>query len=137
MENNLWENIKSKYILKNIFSYLKVTKALKIIKPSEKIKARIDISLFHYKYCCFYVIFKKEKIEKIEDILESPNLKIFPDDTKYELIFKFIEAKKLFRDEYLYLNIDDKNIISLLSILNKNQINTSFNYIIGNIEEKK
>ena len=35
------------------------------------------------------------------------------------------------------MNIDDKNIISLLSILNKSQINTSFNYIIGNIEEKK
>ena len=137
MENYLWENILSKYILKKIFSYIKVTKALKIIKLSEKIKTRIDISLFPYQYCFFYSIFKKEKIEKIEDIIESPHLKMFPDDTKYELIFKFIEAKKLFHDEYSYLNIEDKNIIYLLQILNEKQINTSFNYIIGNIEEKK
>ena len=136
MENKLWKNISCKYILKRLFSFLKVTKALKIIKSSEKIKARLDISLFHYQYCSFFVLFKKEKIERIEDILESSYLKIFPDDKKYELILKFIEAKKLFSNEYLYLNIDDKNIISLLIKLNEKQNNKSFNYIIGNIEEK-
>ena len=93
MENKLWKNISCKYILKQLFSFLKVTKALKIIKSSEKIKARLDISLFHYQYCSFFVLFKKEKIERIEDILESSYLKIFPDDKKYELILKFIEAK--------------------------------------------
>ena len=136
MENKLWKNISCKYILKQLFSFLKVIKALKIIKSSEKIKARLDISLFHYQYCSFFVLFKKEKIERIEDILESSYLKIFPDDKKYELILKFIEAKKLFSNEYLYLNIDDKNIISLLIKLNEKQNNKSFNYIIGNIEEK-
>ena len=42
MENKLWKNISCKYILKQLFSFLKVTKALKIIKSSEKIKARLD-----------------------------------------------------------------------------------------------
>ena len=136
MENNLWEKISCKYILKKIFSCLKVTKALKIIKLSEKIKTRLDISLFHYQYYYFFVLFKKEKIEKIEDILESPNINIFPDKTKDELVLKFIESKKLFHDEYLYLNIDDKNTISLFSKLNEKKTNKGINYIIGNIEEK-
>ena len=136
MENNLWEKISCKYILKKIFSCLKVTKALKIIKLSEKIKTRLDISLFHYQYYYFFVLFKKEKIEKIEDILESPNINIFPDKTKDDLVLKFIESKKLFHDEYLYLNIDDKNTISLFSKLNEKKTNKGINYIIGNIEEK-
>ena len=58
MENNLWEKISCKYILKKIFSCLKVTKALKIIKLSEKIKTRLDISLFHYQYYYHFVLFK-------------------------------------------------------------------------------
>ena len=137
MENILWEKISCKYILKQIFSYLKVIKALKIIKPSEKIRARLDISLYHYQQYNFFVSLKKVKIERIEDILESPTLKIFPEDTKNELILKYIKVKKLFCNEHLYLNIDDKNIISLLKKLGEKHNNTSFKYIIGNIEEKR
>jgi hypothetical protein len=61
-------------------------------------------------------------------------LKIFPEDTKYELICKFIEARKLFTDDYLYLKIDDTKELSFIQNLTKKQIKNTFNYLFGNIE---
>ena len=131
---NLREQISCKYILKKIFSLIKVTKALNIIKLNKEIKEKLDISLFHYQYYYFFILFKAEKIETIDDIINSPYLKIFPENVKYELIIKYIEAKKLFKNEYIYLNIKDNNNISLIKKFKEKKF---FNYIIGNIEEQK
>ena len=134
MNSSLWEKISSKYLLKSIFSYLKVPTTLKIIKASKKIQNILDISLFHYQYYCFFGLFRILKIETTYDIINSSYLKIFPEDKKYELISKFIENRKLFADERVYLKIDDNESISFIQNLKKKQINTSFNYLIGNIE---
>ena len=64
----------------------------------------------------------------------SSYLKLFPKDIKYNLILKLIEARKLFKNDYIYLGVNDKNIISLIQKLKEKE---SINYIIGNIEEQK
>ena len=130
---NLREKVSCKYILKKIFSLIKVTKALNIIKINKEIKEKLDISLFHYQYCYFFILFKTEKIETIDNMIDSPYLKKFPENVKNELIIKYIEAKKLFKNDYIYLNMENNNHISLIQKLKEKEV---FNYIIGNIEER-
>ena len=92
MDNkSLWEEISSKYILKEIFSYLKLQKSLEIIKINKKLRNIYDISLFHYQSYYFFTLFKNVKIETISDILESSYIDIFPEDVKYD---KKINGKK-------------------------------------------
>ena len=130
-DGNLWEKVSSKYILKKIFSLMKVPKALNVIKLNKEIKEKLDITLFHYQYCYFCIFFKNEKIETIYDIINSPYLKIFPENVKYELIFKYIETKKLFKNDYIYLNFDN------ISLIQKLKEKKYLNYLIGNFEELK
>ena len=137
MDNHTWENISSKYIFKKILSYMKIPKALNIIKINKKIQVNFDILLFHYQYYYFYILFKNTEIKTINDILNSPYLEFFPEDVRYDLIFQFIEKRKLFKDEYLYLNFDKKNNRDFLKILTEKKKNNSLNYIIGNIEEEQ
>ena len=137
MDNHIWENISSKYIFKKILSYMKIPKALNIIKINKKIQVNFDILLFHYQYYYFYILFKNTEIKTINDILNSPYLEFFPEDVRYDLIFQFIEKRKLFKDEYLYLNFDKKNNRDFLKILTEKKKNNSLNYIIGNIEEEQ
>ena len=92
-DDNLWEKVSRKYILKKIFSLIKVPKTLNVIKLNKEIKEKLEISLFHYQYCYFCIFFNNEKIETIYDIINSPYLKIFPENVKYELILKYIETK--------------------------------------------
>ena len=114
MEKSLLE-ISSKYILKNIFSYLKVIKALKIIKSNKKIRTKLEIPLFFYQYYFFFSLFKAIKIESLDDILNSPYLEYFPKDAKYELLCKFVETRKLFTEnDYIYLKFDDRDKISFM-----------------------
>ena len=134
MSNNLWQNISCKYILKKVFSYIKVPRSLEIIKANKEIQDKLEISLYHYQYYYFFTLFKTEKIESINDILYSPYLKIFPENIKYELILKLIEVKKLFKNDYIYLDINDKNIIPLIKKVEEKK---NINYIIVNIEEHK
>ena len=46
---NIFESIKSKYILKRIFKYLSDTKLLKIIKYNKVIQNKLDINIDDYK----------------------------------------------------------------------------------------
>ena len=137
MDNHTWENISSKYIFKKILSYMKIPKALNIIKINKKIQANLDILLFHYQYCYFYILFKNTEIKSINDLLNSPYLEGFPEDVRYDLIFQLIEKRKLFKDEYIYLNFEKKNTRDFLKILKEKKKNNSLNYIIGNIEEEQ
>ena len=57
MDARLWESISSKYVLKEIFSYLKEIKVLKILKISKKLRNIYEIKLFHYQLCSFFFFF--------------------------------------------------------------------------------
>lgn len=137
MDYSLWENISSKFILKKNFSYIKVSRALIIIKTNKRIRSNLEISLFHYHYyyCC--TLFKTVNIESINDILYSHYLQSFPKDVRYDLALNLIKNRKLFKDEYAYLNIDDKISKDFIQKIKEKQIKNDFNFIIGNIESKK
>ena len=137
MEKNIWENISSKYLLKNVFSYLKVHLALKVIKKSKKIRETLEISLFHYQYYYFCILHKTIIIEKIGDILNSPYITKFPEKIRFELILKFIQSKKLFNDEYIYLKNEKKNGINFFEKLQEKNYDINFKYLIGDIENEK
>ena len=136
MNYYVWENISCKYILKKIFSNIKVSKALEIIKINKRIRSNLEISLFHYHYyyCC--TLFKTVNIESINDILHSHYLQSFSEDVKYDLALNLIKNRKLFKDEYAYLNIDNKISKDFIQKIKEKQIKNDFNFIIGNIEEK-
>ena len=136
MDYCLWENISCKYILKKIFSNIKVSRALEIIKANKRIRSNLDISLFHYQYYYFCTLFKLVNIESFNDILYSYYLQYFPEDIRYELALNLIKNRKLFKDEYIYLNIEDKISKDFIEKIKEKQIN-DFKYIIGNIEDKK
>ena len=135
MDARLWESISSKYVLKEIFSYLKVIKALQILKTSKKLRNIYEIKLFHYQLCSFFAFFKNIKIESIKDILYSPYLEIYPEDVKYKLILKLMEKRKLF-DEYIFINYNDNKLISFIRKI-KEIMNKDFKYIIVDNEDIK
>ena len=137
MDYCLLENISCKYILKKIFSYIKVSKALEIIKLNKRIRSNLEISLFHYQYYYFCTLFKSIKVESIDDILHSYYLQSFPLDVRYDLAFNYIKNRKLFKDEYVYLNIEDKIIKDFTEKIKAKQIENNIKYIIGNIEDKQ
>ena len=137
MDNGTWENISCKYILKLIFSYLKVNKALNVIKLNNKMRNILDISLSHYKYYYFCSLYKTVKIETFNDILSSPYFEYFPENVRYEQALKYIEKRKLFKNEHIYLNIDAQSNLTFMKYLEENQIKKCLNFIIGNIEEKE
>ena len=61
--------------------------------------------MFHYQYYYCFILFKAVKVESINDILHSHYLKSFPEDVRCNLPLKLIG--KLFKEEYVYLNIND------------------------------
>ena len=75
---NIFESIKSKYILKRIFKYLSDTKLLKIIKYNKVIQNKLDINIDDYKNIskivielemlpwrdCFHIINNKSTTQK-------------------------------------------------------------------------
>ena len=138
MDNiNLWEGISSKYILKEIFSYLKLQKSLEIIKINKKLRNIYDISLFHYQSYYFFTLFKNVKIETISDILESPYIDIFPEDAKYELIWRLIEKRKLFKNDDFYVIKNNKRNVLLTQKLMEKWKNKDLNYFFGGIEDEE
>ena len=137
MEAKIYEGISSKYILKEIFSCLKITKTLNIIKINKKLRSLYDITLFHYQYCYFFNLFKNVKIETFDDILDKHYLNIFPEDVRYELVWKLIEKRKLFDNDYIKLNIDDKEKISFIQKFMEKRKNKNLKYFIEGIEDKQ
>ena len=129
-----WENISCKYILKKIFPYIKVSRALKIIKTNKRLRNKLDISLYHYQYYYFCTLFKTVNIESIKDILNSIYLQSFPEDIKLDLALNYIKNRKLFKDEYVYLNIDDKITKYFIKKMEEKKLKPDFKYIFGNVE---
>ena len=138
MDNiSIWEGISSKYILKEIFSYLKLQKSLEIIKINKKLRNIYDISLFHYQSYYFFTLFKNLKIETISDILESSYIDIFPEDAKYELIWRLIEKRKLFKNDDFYLIRNNKGNALLTRKLMEKRKDKNLNYFFGGIEDEE
>ena len=128
MEDNMLERISSKYIIRLLFSHIKIGKSLKIIKINKKLMERIDIKEFHYQLYSLYSSFKYSKIDNINDILNSPKMTLYPDDIKCEVIFRLMKKEKLFQN-YNYINIYDQQKISLIIKL-INKFNYDFKFII-------
>ena len=84
---NYLQNIKSKYILKQIFNYLQKKNQLKIMKYNNKIKERLNINLVDYK--------------NYSDIIE---IDIIPVDNNYG---KFINILKLKEKPYFHIFFND------------------------------
>ena len=95
--------IRSKYILKFIFSKLKEGKKLSLIKINKKIREIIDLNLLHYKtFSGKYFIGKKNGKGKEYNILND------------QLIFEgdYIDGKRTgYGKEYIYDKFDDKFLI--------------------------
>ena len=135
MEDNKLERISSKYIIRTLFSYLKVGKSLKIIKINKKLMERIDINSFHYQLYSLYSLFKDTKSDNINDILDSPYMELYPDDIKCEVIFRLMKKKKSLQD-YNFIDIyDDKNVNLIIKLIDK--YNYDFKFIIKDNETKK
>ena len=135
MEDNMLERISSKYIIRLLFSHIKIGKSLKIIKINKKLMERIDIKEFHYQLYSLYSSFKYSKIDNINDILNSPKMTLYPDDIKCEVIFRLMKKEKLFQN-YNYINIYDQQKISLIIKL-INKFNYDFKFIIKDSETPK
>ena len=102
--NNLFRNIKNKYLLKLIFNYLKKEKLLNIIRYNKEIQNRLEININDYIKC--------SKIE-IEIILWEGE--------KY-LPFDFINVNK--EDEpYFHIYFDDSEKEIKKYSLNKENVN--------------
>ena len=128
MEDNKLERISSKYLIRTLFSYLKIGKSLKIIKINKKLMERIDINLFHYQLYSLYSSFKYTKIDNINDILDSPYMALFPDNVKCEVIYRLMKKKKLLQN-YNYINIyEDQKVSLIMKLINK--FNYDFKFII-------
>ena len=61
----------NKYILESIFSYLKFTKKLNIIKYNKKLQSKIDISLYSYQKNFFESIITPALLKNIEILLQN------------------------------------------------------------------
>ena len=85
-------NIKSKYVLKKVFSFVEQHKYLKVINYNKQIQQKADISLDTYK-----LYFNQIEIEIIPKKVE---------DLKYT---KFINIKD-FDNNKVYFNYDSKEI---------------------------
>ena len=132
MEDSKLEKIKSKYVIRLIFSLIKTRKSLQIIKINKELMERIDINLFHYQLYCLYSILKSTEIYNFNDIIDSPYMKLFPENVKYEIIFRLMKKEKL--QGVNYINIYDEEKISLIM-----KFMDTFNneFIIGDKEISK
>ncbi len=113
------ENIKSKYILQEIFSKLQEHKMLKIIKINKKIQNKLNLGLKYYiDYSKIILtveiqraIFNDEDI-KLINILEK-------DKPYFHVYFNNDEKNEIKRD---YLTKDDENINEIKIIIDNKMI---------------
>jgi len=135
----LFEKIKTKYIRKTIFSYIKLPTLLKLLIPYKRLRNLLEITDFHYQYYYVLLVFKTINIETINDILFSDYINILPEDSKYKIIIKLINKRKLFINKPIELNISaplldaivqDKNYQNYFDCKIKNKIDFK-------LEEKK
>ena len=135
MEDKIIGKISSKYIIKLIFSHIKVRKSLQIIKLNKNLMDRIDIKLSHYQLYNLFSLFNQFKLNNINDILDFPYLHLFPDDVKCEAIYRYMKKEKLLQN-YYYINIyDDKKISMIKKLIEKYK--NEFKFIIGDLRSLK
>ena len=98
-------NIKSKYIFKIIFDYLKKGKAFKIIHYNKDLQNRLDISFKDFKE--FYEIYSPIEIE------------IIPINRNNGVPFSYISIKENFR---VYYNDNKKEVFNKYNICKDNKV---------------
>ena len=97
-----FRNIKSKYILKKIFSLPKITRSLNIIRYNKSIQERCDINLNAY-----IKVFKE--INKIEIKIEPTNHFSYYNKDKKKTFIN-IENPKYAKYCHIYFNNNDEEI---------------------------
>ena len=92
-KNNLFEKIRSKYILKLIFDSIKINKSLEIMKYNKNIQERLEIGIDDYK----------DEYFKIE-------IEIFPKKYRGKYFIKFINISNLENKSNYHIYFNDNNI---------------------------
>ena len=114
-----FDEISSKYILKEIFSYIQLNKSLNIIKKSQKLQKVLDISLFTY-----------------QNIFLFNKLKINYDTLDYDKLFSFITDEfKIKIDKNLFIKmIEEKKAKEAIMPINNLSINKNQELKISQID---
>ena len=114
-----FDKISSKYILKEIFSYIQLNKSLNIIKKSQKLQKVLDISLFTY-----------------QNIFLFNKLKINYDTLDYDKLFSFMTDEfKIKIDKNLFIKmIEEKKAKEAIMPINNLSINKNQELKISQID---
>ena len=91
---NIFENLKSDYLLQKLFENLPKKKSLEILKYNKKIKNRLNINLNNYK-----------EFSEIYSLIE---LELIPGENQYG---KFIDNYKKEDYIHIYFNNNEEEII--------------------------
>ena len=110
---NLFKNLKSKYILQSIFNNLQEKKKLEIIKYNKTIQGKININIYNYK--------------KYSEIYTSIEIEIKPVDNKYG---KFINIDKEEEKKYFHIYFNDNPEEIKRNFLNQKEKVTKIKIII-------
>ena len=100
-KNNILKNIKSNYILKQIFSFLENRLFMEIIRNNKKMQKKLEISLENYENLCQVIIEKKRDYVSFKDDI----YRAYTKDKQY-VIFegKYLHGKKNGYGTEFYLN---------------------------------
>ena len=103
-QKNVFENLKSDFILKKVFSIMKLNKSLEIMKYNKKLQKRLNININDYREC------SKIEIElKLVDREYDKFINIPKKDKEYYHIY-FDNSKKEIKRNYLIKNEKVKRI---------------------------
>jgi len=103
--NNNLDNIRSKYILRQIFSNMDLGKKLKIVNYNKNFQNNLDLTLNDYKYYSL----------PIE--IEIEIIKLTKKKAKKFFFYFFENIKKFFDIKYKYKNSDEYKILSKIEEL--------------------
>ena len=108
-----FENLKSNYILKIIFSYMKINKSLKAIKCTKTLQKRLNIDIKDYKLTCTPI----EVVLKAADNNYGIFINISDKDKKYFHIY-FKNLKEEIKNNY----IEKPENVKIINIIIEHQI---------------
>ena len=139
------ENIKSVYFVKNIFSFIREKRILKLVKNNKCLQTKIDKSLINYKnFSAKYISNDKNENLILKDIYYRIfifeegilyNHNIYERKGEYDKNDKQIIEAKFLNGEYIKgkFNYDDFTLSDIKDIIYKKNKNFNFSDIDNNI----
>ena len=120
-----FENIKSNFILKRIFNYIKKIKLLEIVKYNKKLQERLNKTLDDYKE--YSQLYSSIEIE-LKTAYKGEFINISNENKKYYHIY-FDNANEEIKRNYL----EEKDNVKIIRIIINYQV-TSFKNLFDNCE---